>query len=100
MKKKAVLVTGTLTGIGRAAAFAFATQGARVVVSGRRDDTGEALANELRPLGSEAEYIRADVRKENDIRDPYIVRTRTESTQQAETAYGVESSPFWIAPSK
>jgi NAD(P)-dependent dehydrogenase (short-subunit alcohol dehydrogenase family) len=69
MKEKVVLVTGALTGIGRAAAFAFAKKGARIVVSGRGDEAGEALADELRSLGSEAEYVRADVRKEDDIRD-------------------------------
>jgi len=69
MKDKVALITGALTGIGRAAAFAFARKGAKVVVSGRRDEAGEALADELRSLGSEAEYIRADVRKEDDVRD-------------------------------
>jgi NAD(P)-dependent dehydrogenase (short-subunit alcohol dehydrogenase family) len=69
MKNKVALITGALTGIGRAAAFAFAKKGAKVVVSGRRDEAGEALADELRSLGSEAEYIRADVRKEDDVRD-------------------------------
>jgi NAD(P)-dependent dehydrogenase (short-subunit alcohol dehydrogenase family) len=38
-----VLITGALTGIGRATAFVFAKEGARVVVSGRRDDAGQAL---------------------------------------------------------
>jgi NAD(P)-dependent dehydrogenase (short-subunit alcohol dehydrogenase family) len=69
MTKKVVLITGALTGIGRAAAVAFSKKGAKIVVSGRHDEPGEALANELRSLGSEAEYIRADVRKEDDIRD-------------------------------
>ena len=69
MKNKVALITGALTGIGRAAAFAFARKGAKVVVSGRRDEAGEALADELRSLGSEAEYIRADVRQEDDVRD-------------------------------
>ena len=57
MNKPVVLITGALTGIGRAAAVAFAKRGANVVVSGRRDETGEALAEELRTLGSEAEFI-------------------------------------------
>jgi NAD(P)-dependent dehydrogenase (short-subunit alcohol dehydrogenase family) len=68
MENKVVLITGALTGIGRAAAVAFARKGAQIVVSGRRDEAVEALASELRSLGSEAEYIRADVRKEDDIR--------------------------------
>lgn len=63
-----VLITGALTGIGRATAIAFARQGAGVAVSGRRDDAGHALAAELRALGVRAEYLRADVRLEADVR--------------------------------
>lgn len=63
-----VLITGALTGIGRATALAFAREGAAVVVSGRRDDAGHALAAELRALGARAEYLRADVRVEAEVR--------------------------------
>ncbi len=69
MSTQVVLITGGLTGIGRAAAVAFAKKGAKVVVAGRRDEVGKALAKELRSLGSEAEFINADVRKEDDIRN-------------------------------
>ena len=68
MKDKVILITGALTGIGRATALAFAREGAHIVVCGRRDDAGNALATELRALGVEAEYIRADVRHEDDVR--------------------------------
>jgi NAD(P)-dependent dehydrogenase (short-subunit alcohol dehydrogenase family) len=68
MTHPVVLVTGGLTGIGRAAAVAFAQAGARVVVSGRRPIEGEALATELRGLGAEADFIAADVRREDDVR--------------------------------
>src|SRR3979411_1147590 len=68
MKNKVILITGALTGIGRATALAFAHEGAHIVVCGRRDDGGNALATELRALGVEAEYIRADVRHEDDVR--------------------------------
>jgi NAD(P)-dependent dehydrogenase (short-subunit alcohol dehydrogenase family) len=68
MSTQVVLITGALTGIGRATAFAFARDGAKLIVSGRRDDAGNALAAELRDLGAEAEFIRADVRHEDDIR--------------------------------
>jgi NAD(P)-dependent dehydrogenase (short-subunit alcohol dehydrogenase family) len=69
MSHPVVLITGALTGIGRATALAFAQQGARVVVSGRRNDVGEALVAELRALGVEAEFIRADVRHESDVQN-------------------------------
>ena len=69
MSTPVVLITGALTGIGRAAALAFAQEGNRIVVSGRHDDAGEALVRELRALGTEAEFIRADVRREDDVRD-------------------------------
>src|ERR1700737_4534476 len=68
MSTQVVLITGGLTGIGRAAAVAFAKKGAKLVVAGRRDEAGKALVKELRALGSEAEFIKADVRKEDDVR--------------------------------
>jgi NAD(P)-dependent dehydrogenase (short-subunit alcohol dehydrogenase family) len=66
---KTVLITGALTGIGRAAALAFARNGNRIVVSGRHQDAGEALVNELREQGAEAEFIQADVRRDDEVRD-------------------------------
>ena len=68
MTNPVVLVTGALTGIGRATATAFAREGARLVVSGRHEDAGRALVAELEALGAEAEFIRADVRHEDDVR--------------------------------
>lgn len=63
-----VLITGALTGIGRATALAFAGDGARLVISGRREEAGQQLVAELRHLGVEAEFVRADVRQEDDVR--------------------------------
>lgn len=68
LNESVVLVTGALTGIGRATAIAFAQEGAKVVVSGRKDIEGNALAQELRNLGTEAEFIKADVRHESDVK--------------------------------
>src|SRR5467141_4132329 len=69
MTTPVVLITGALTGIGRATALAFAQEGARIVVSGRRDQEGHALTQELRARGVEAEFVRADVRHEDDVRN-------------------------------
>src|SRR6202163_2015438 len=68
MSSPVVLITGALAGIGRATALAFAREGARLIVSGRRDDVGAALERELRELGAEAHFVRADVRNEDDVR--------------------------------
>jgi NAD(P)-dependent dehydrogenase (short-subunit alcohol dehydrogenase family) len=68
MTTPVVLITGALTGIGRATALAFAKAGARLVVSGRHDDEGQKLVGELRELGAEAEFVRSDVRHEDDVR--------------------------------
>jgi NAD(P)-dependent dehydrogenase (short-subunit alcohol dehydrogenase family) len=69
MKTPVVLITGALTGIGRATALAFANEGARVVISGRRDEEGKKLVDELREVGAEALFLRADVRQEDDVRN-------------------------------
>jgi len=68
MKNKVVLITGALTGIGRATALAFAQEGARLVISGRHDEEGEKLVGELGKLGAEAEFVQSDVRHEDDVR--------------------------------
>jgi NAD(P)-dependent dehydrogenase (short-subunit alcohol dehydrogenase family) len=69
MNTPVVLITGALTGIGRATATAFAGEGARLVVAGRHEDVGKALVSELQGLGAEAEFIRVDVRHDDEVRD-------------------------------
>jgi NAD(P)-dependent dehydrogenase (short-subunit alcohol dehydrogenase family) len=68
MSSPVVLITGALTGIGHATAIAFAKAGNRVVVSGRKQDAGEAFVDELHSLGAEAEFVQADVQNEDDVR--------------------------------
>jgi NAD(P)-dependent dehydrogenase (short-subunit alcohol dehydrogenase family) len=63
-----VLITGALTGIGRATALAFAREGARIVVSGRHNDKGNALVSELQEIGAEATFIKSDVRHDDEVR--------------------------------
>ncbi len=68
MTKPAVLITGALTGIGHATALAFAKNGARLIVSGRREREGKALEVELQKLGAEAAFVQADVRHDQEVR--------------------------------
>jgi NAD(P)-dependent dehydrogenase (short-subunit alcohol dehydrogenase family) len=63
-----ILITGALTGIGRTTALAFAKDGATVVAAGRREAEGKALETELRALGAQAAFIKADVRREDEVR--------------------------------
>jgi NAD(P)-dependent dehydrogenase (short-subunit alcohol dehydrogenase family) len=69
MNNSVVLITGALTGIGRAAAIIFAREGAQIVVSGRRDKQGQELVEELHGLGAEAIFVRTDVREDADVRN-------------------------------
>src|ERR1700694_5764959 len=69
MKNPVVLITGALTGIGRAAAIIFARERAQIVVSGRRDKQGQELVAEVQGLGAEAIFVRTDVRKDEDVRN-------------------------------
>jgi NAD(P)-dependent dehydrogenase (short-subunit alcohol dehydrogenase family) len=67
MSKPVVLITGALTGIGRATALGFAKEGARLVVTGRSVEQGKALEDELRALGTDALFIKADVRSDDEV---------------------------------
>lgn len=64
---KVALVTGSTGGIGRAAAVAFAREGARVIVTGRREAEGEETVRLARAAGGEAIYVRADVTVEAEV---------------------------------
>ncbi len=68
MESQVILITGALSGIGRATALGAARKGYRIAVSGRNAETGEALVAELAGLGAAAAFIRADVRKDEEVR--------------------------------
>jgi NAD(P)-dependent dehydrogenase (short-subunit alcohol dehydrogenase family) len=88
-----VLITGALSGIGRATALAFA-RNARLVISGRREEAGQQLLKELKAQGSEAEFVRADVRHEDEVR--HLVDTAVARFERLDIAVnnaGVEGTP-------
>ena len=96
MNSPVVLITGALTGIGRATAIAFAREGNRVVVSGRREEAGHALAAELRALGAEAEFLRADVRFEAEVRN--LVEQTVERFGRLDVAVNNAGTEGQLAP--
>lgn len=66
---KVVLITGATSGIGEAAAYAFAREGAKVFFCGRREGLGKQVESKIRNFGGEATYYKADVRNEVEIRN-------------------------------
>ena len=60
MKGRVALVTGGATGIGKACALALAQEGARVVITGRRENLGAEAVAEIRGQGGEARFVRTD----------------------------------------
>jgi NAD(P)-dependent dehydrogenase (short-subunit alcohol dehydrogenase family) len=67
-KGKVVLVTGGTSGIGKATAIEFARAGAKVVLTGRREKEGAQVVAEIKKLGGEAAFVRADIAKEADVK--------------------------------
>jgi NAD(P)-dependent dehydrogenase (short-subunit alcohol dehydrogenase family) len=63
---KVALITGATSGIGRAAAILFASEGAKVVAVGRRKQKGEELVSLIKKQGGEASFFQADVSKTAD----------------------------------
>ena len=67
-QNKVALVTGATSGIGRATAIAFAKDGAKVVIAGRRENEGAEVVAEIKKAGGEALFVRTDVAKEADVK--------------------------------
>src|SRR3979490_1553721 len=64
---KVVAITGATSGIGRAAALAFAAEGGKVAFCGRRVDLGQEVEREIRSAGGAALYVKADVLVEDEV---------------------------------
>ncbi len=67
-ESKVVLVLGGNAGIGRATAEAFAREGAKVVVAGRREDQGVAVVQAIQKAGGITKFIRTDVSRDADVK--------------------------------
>jgi NAD(P)-dependent dehydrogenase (short-subunit alcohol dehydrogenase family) len=64
---KVALVTGGSSGIGRAAAIKFGEQGAKVVVTARREKEGKGTVEMIRKAGGEATFVQTDVRISSQV---------------------------------
>lgn len=69
VKGKVAIVTGGTSGIGREIAKTFAGNGMHVVFSGRNEERGQRIAEEIKAAGGDATFVKADVRSEEDIRN-------------------------------
>ena len=67
LKDKVAIVTGSTSGIGAATARLFAKEGASVVICGRREKRGNALAQEIRKGGGKAMYHFLDLTRPETI---------------------------------
>jgi NAD(P)-dependent dehydrogenase (short-subunit alcohol dehydrogenase family) len=67
LPSKVALITGGTSGIGRAAALAFAKENYRVVIAGRREKEGVAVVAEIKALGAEGLFVRTDVTRESEL---------------------------------
>jgi NAD(P)-dependent dehydrogenase (short-subunit alcohol dehydrogenase family) len=93
---KVALVTGGGTGIGRAAALAFAQQGAQVVVAGRRALEGEEIIRQIREAGGKGHFIQADVTDEVSVKA--LVNTVIETYGHLDAAFNNAGSAAPFGP--
>jgi NAD(P)-dependent dehydrogenase (short-subunit alcohol dehydrogenase family) len=91
---KVALVTGGTSGIGRAAAIAYAREGANVVVAGRRVTEGEETVRLVRAQGREAMFVPTDVAREVHVKN--LIGRTLEQFGRLDFAFnnaGVEQAP-------
>jgi NAD(P)-dependent dehydrogenase (short-subunit alcohol dehydrogenase family) len=67
LKDKVALITGSTSGIGKATAILFAQEGAKIIVTGRNEERGNATVAEIEAAGGEATFIRADLLQTDQI---------------------------------
>lgn len=91
---KVVLITGGTTGIGRAAAVAFAREGAKVVLSGRRAPEGAQTVALVEKEGGEALFVQGDVSDEAQVKA--LVQAALDKFGRLDVAFnnaGIEGTP-------
>ncbi len=70
LEGKVAIVTGSNRGIGKGIAIAFAKEGCKVVVNNFKEDSeGKEVVNEIKKLGIDAIFVKADVSKDKDMKN-------------------------------
>ncbi|HEX4140891.1 MAG TPA: SDR family oxidoreductase [Candidatus Methylacidiphilales bacterium] len=93
-ENKVVLITGGTSGIGRATAVAFAREGAKVVVSGRRKAEGAETVTLVEKAGGQGLFVQADVSDEEQVKK--LVQTTVDHFGRLDVAFnnaGIEGAP-------
>lgn len=94
LENKVALVTGGTSGIGKATAIAFGNAGAKVVLSGRREQEGEETADLIRRSGGESLFVRSDVSSEAEVKA--LIQKTVEQYGRLDCAFnnaGIDPSP-------
>ena len=92
---KVAIVTGATSGIGRAAAIAYAREGAKVVVAGRRATEGEETVRLLQAQGGEGIFVKTDVSKAVQMKE--LVERTLQKFGRLDIAFnnaGIEQVPL------
>ena len=71
LKDKVAIVTGATSGMGRATAYLFAKEGAKVVVTGRNEERAKAVVDKIKADGGEATYVIVDASKPEEMQKVY-----------------------------
>lgn len=94
MKKftdKVVLITGGNSGIGKATALAFAEEGAKVVIAGRRITEGEQTVSLIKKLGSQSIFIPTDITQETEVKN--LISQTVETFGRLDYAFNNAGTP-------
>ena len=71
---KVILITGATSGLGATAAVSLAGKGAKVAITGRREEQGATVLAQIQAAGGEGLFIRADVTVRGDV-EGMVART-------------------------